>query len=57
MGKNDQKINCSVHSCEHCDCDKDCCNLREIEIAKQCGCVEEKEQTICSNYKLNTEKE
>lgn len=45
-----QKINCNVHSCEHCDCECNSCNLREIEISKQCGCPTCKEETICSNY-------
>lgn len=55
MKNDEQKINCSVHSCVNCDCDKDCCKLREIEIAKQCGCVTLKEETICSNYELKSE--
>lgn len=43
-----QKINCDVDSCKHYDCE--CCTLREIEVAKQCGNPECKEETICSNY-------
>ena len=48
-----QHIKCDVHSCEYCDCSDDVCELREIEIKKQCGCdcATKKDETICSSYK------
>lgn len=51
MKKNDnQTINCSVHSCKHCNCDSDMCDLNAIKI---CDCNEknEKEGTMCDSYK------
>lgn len=44
-----QEINCNVHDCRHCDCDKDKCNLKEIKVCncEGCGC---KENTICDSY-------
>lgn len=51
-----QNIKCDVHSCSHCDCKKDECSLREIEITKQSGVAHEKEDTICNSYEENEEK-
>lgn len=51
-----QNIKCDVHSCSHCNCKKDECSLREIEITKQSGVAHEKEDTICNSYEENEEK-
>ena len=54
--KDKQKINCNVHTCKHCNCDEDCCALREIEIKNQSGQATDKRETICNNYELENEK-
>lgn len=51
-----QIINCDVYSCKFCDTDLEKCDLREIEIRNQSGLALEKEETICSSYKLDDEK-
>ncbi len=48
--KKEQEINCSVHDCEHCNCEKNKCQLKEIKICN-CGSEECKENTICDSYK------
>ena len=52
--ENKQNIKCDVHTCKYCNCDCDVCELREIEIKNQCGCgpATDKNQTICSSYKI-----
>lgn len=47
--KDKQNICCDVHSCKHCNCDKDHCKLEEIKI---CNCESErnKEATMCDSY-------
>ncbi len=44
-----QKINCSVHDCKHCDdcCDK--CNLKDIKVCN-CNGDGSKKNTMCSSY-------
>ena len=51
----DQKINCNVHDCEHCDCEGDCCKLKKIKVCNcdGCGC---KGTTMCDSYKEKTSK-
>ena len=49
--KKKQTIKCDVHTCEHCNCDCNMCNLEEIEVKNQ-----NKDETICSNYKLDKTK-
>ena len=61
-GKNcNQKINCSVSSCEFNNCDCNECTLKSIEVSCDCGCqnnnVTEKSETICSSFKESKEKE
>lgn len=51
-----QTIKCDVHTCEHCNCDCNMCNLKEIEIQNQKNEATDKDETICSNYKLNKTK-
>ncbi len=45
-----QKINCTVYDCKHCDPDRDCCCLKQIKVAC-CRADDEKESTMCDNYK------
>jgi len=45
-----QKINCTVYDCKHCDPDRECCNLKQIKVAC-CRADDEKESTMCDNYK------
>ena len=53
--KKDQKINCNVHDCEHCNCEENCCELDKIKVCNcdGCGC---KETTMCDSYKEKTSK-
>ena len=44
-----QKINCTVYDCKHCDVMKDACKLNEIKVAC-CQGNSEKESTMCDNY-------
>lgn len=44
-----QTINCTVHDCRHCDCEKNCCELKEIKVCN-CNNSEQKEATMCDNY-------
>lgn len=50
MKKHEQKIDCSVESCIHCNCDKHECLLKEIKVASDCKCADCKEDTICDSY-------
>lgn len=44
-----QKINCTVYDCKHCDVMKDACKLKQIKVA--CSKAnDEKESTMCDNY-------
>ena len=54
--KKKQTIKCDVHSCEHCNCDSDMCNLEEIEVKNQDEEATEKDETICSSYKWDERK-
>lgn len=56
MEKNKQNIKCDVHSCKYCDCDKNHCNLREIEVKNQSGLASEEDETLCSSYEFDKEK-
>ena len=46
----DQKIDCDVHDCKHCNCDKNECELNKIKV---CNCASDatKEATMCDSYK------
>lgn len=48
--KKEQQINCTVHDCEHCNCEENQCQLKSIKV---CNCGESncKENTICDSYK------
>lgn len=46
---NNQKINCTVYDCKHCDVMKDSCMLNQIKVAC-CRANDEKESTMCDNY-------
>lgn len=56
LEKDKQRINCDVHSCKHCNCDEDHCDLREVEIKNQSGMATNEKETICSSYELDDEK-
>jgi len=45
----EQKINCDVFDCKHCNCDDEKCNLNEIRVSC-CNSREKKESTICDSY-------
>ena len=49
MAQKNQKINCNVHDCKHCNCDKDECSLIKIKV---CNCNDncDKESTMCNSY-------
>lgn len=44
-----QKINCTVYDCKHCDVMNDACKLNQIKVAC-CRATDEKESTMCDNY-------
>ena len=44
-----QKIACTVHDCKHCNCDEDCCLLKEIKVCN-CKDTSDKEATMCDSY-------
>lgn len=50
-GDNMQKINCKVHDCKYCNCDKDVCELKEITVTNCTHGQTPKELTICDSYK------
>lgn len=52
MKKKNQKIGCTVKSCEFNDCDYNECTLNEIKVASESNNSEEKSDTICDSYKL-----
>lgn len=56
LGKENQNIKCDVHSCKHCNCDENHCDLREIEVKNQSGFATDEKETLCSSYKLDEEK-
>ena len=49
MSKN-QKIECEVESCKHCNCDDHECLLKEIKVANASSCADSKQDTICDSY-------
>lgn len=48
--KKDQKIKCDVFDCKHCDCNNNCCVLKEIKV-RNCNNDRDKESTMCDSYK------
>ncbi len=50
MDKENQKIECDVYDCEHCDCDCDRCCLKGIKVSKR-NKENSKDDTLCSSYK------
>lgn len=54
--KKKQTIKCDVHTCEYCNCDCDMCDLEEIKVKNQKNEAQNKDETICSNYKLDKTK-
>lgn len=54
--KKKQMIKCDVHTCKHCDCKSDVCNLEEIKVENQLNDATNKDETICSSYKQNENK-
>lgn len=45
-----QKINCDVYSCKHCDCDNRECLLEAIKVSN-CTNDTNKRATMCDSYK------
>lgn len=50
MKEKEQTIGCTVYDCKYCNCDNDCCKLKEVKICNCSGCGD-KENTMCDNYK------
>ena len=50
MKKKNQKIECTVKSCEFNDCDCNECTLNEIKVASNSKNTEEKSDTICDSF-------
>ena len=55
MKKKNQKIGCTVESCEFNDCDCNACTLNEIKVVSECKNAEEKSDTVCDSYKSKDE--
>ena len=51
-----QKIKCQVHDCKYCDCNKDLCDLKEIEVVNCTSGETPKELTMCNSYKAKKSK-
>lgn len=51
--KENSSIKCDVKSCEHNNCNMNCCTLDEIKVSCCCNSedVNNKDETICSSYK------
>lgn len=51
--KENSSIKCDVKSCEHNNCNMNCCMLDEIKVSCCCNSedVNNKDETICSSYK------
>ncbi|MEG2311707.1 MAG: DUF1540 domain-containing protein [Bacilli bacterium] len=49
-----KNIKCTVHDCEHCECGNDECCLKQIKICN-CDIVNQKESTMCNNYKKRSD--
>ena len=49
MSKN-QKIDCEVESCKHCNCDNHECLLKKIKVSNGSSCVNSKKDTICESF-------
>lgn len=46
-----QKIKCQVYDCKYCNCYKDLCDLKEIEVVNCTSGESPKELTMCNSYK------
>lgn len=46
-----QKIKCQVHDCKYCNCEKNLCDLKEIEVVNCTSGQNPKELTMCDSYK------
>jgi len=46
-----QKIKCVVHDCKYCECDKNLCTLKEINVCNCTSGKNPKELTMCDSYK------
>lgn len=52
MSDKNQKINCTVSSCEYNDCDSKMCELKQIEVQACQGCASgTPEESMCGSYK------
>lgn len=50
----EQKIDCTVHDCTHCNCEKNVCKLNSIKVCN-CDGDGKKETTMCNSYKEKKE--
>ena len=46
-----QTIKCKVHDCKYCDCEKNLCKLKAINIVNCTSGDTNKELTMCDSYK------
>lgn len=49
MSNKNQKINCDVFDCKHCNCDDCLCELEKIRVCN-CNYNCDKESTMCDSY-------
>ncbi len=59
MENRDQKIKCTVESCEYNNCDHSVCELKQIEVQACPGCCNgtAKDESMCGNYKCKCEEQ
>lgn len=53
MKKNNQKIECSVDSCKHNDCDNKICQLDSIKVGSCNDSACCKDDTVCDSFEDN----
>jgi len=51
-----QTIKCKVHDCKYCDCEKNLCKLKAINIVNCTSGDTNKELTMCDSYKTRKSK-
>jgi len=51
-----QKIKCQVHDCKYCNCEKNLCELMEINVVNCTSGKSPKELTMCDSYKAKKSK-
>lgn len=53
MDEKNQKINCTVESCLYNDCNKNLCELKQIEVQAclNCSTGKPEDESMCGSYR------